>query len=169
MGSATPPVDYLIRLADEGVPLRAIARAIDIPSESVRDCLYQAKNDGRLVDLPCEDWPPGCPRDARALQLSRLAITDKLAVTQAVAKLFGLTATETRLLLALIHWQSLARERIALPEKALDVHIHYLRDKLVAFNITIETLWGYGYQLSTENRQTLTKMILEHVSALPSL
>jgi len=170
MGLAAPPIDLCIRLADEGVPLRAIARATNIPSNELRDCLYQAKNDGRLIDLPREDWPPGCPRDERSLQLSRLVIRDREAVNHSVSKIFGLTATETRVLLALIHWPAVARLRAGMPDnKSLDVHIHHLRSKLAAFEIKIETLWAYGYQLPATDRQVVINLILRHVASLPSL
>ena len=59
-----------VRLADEGVPLRAIARATNTPSDQLRTKLREARDEGRLLDLPKEDWPPGFPRDQRALQLS---------------------------------------------------------------------------------------------------
>ena len=61
MGLTTPPIDLAIRLADEGVPLRAIARATAIPSEQLRDELYSAKINGLLIELPSEDWPPRAP------------------------------------------------------------------------------------------------------------
>jgi hypothetical protein len=57
-------------VADEGVPLRAIARVTRISSENLRERLQAAKDVGSLVELPRDDWPPGFPRDQRALQLS---------------------------------------------------------------------------------------------------
>src|SRR5215831_17372699 len=153
MGLATPPIDVAIRLADEGVPLRAIARAVNIPSEAVRDHLSQAKHDGRLVDLPREDWPPGCPRDERALQLSRMVRENRETVAYTISKLFSLTTIETRLLLALVHWQVISRERAGLPEGSMDVHIHHLRSKLDPYHVVIETVWGRGYRLSPDNHK----------------
>ena len=61
-----------VKLADEGVPLRAIARATAIPSATLYEVLIEARTEGRLLALPRDDWPPGCPRDQRSLQLSRL-------------------------------------------------------------------------------------------------
>jgi hypothetical protein len=80
--------DIAVRLADEGVPLRAIARAVQIPSSSLREQLHEAKSDGRLLELPCDDWPPGFPRDQRSLQLSRLMVEDRFALSLAVERLF---------------------------------------------------------------------------------
>src|SRR5712671_6455971 len=95
-------IDLVVRLADEGVPLRAIARATRIPSADLRERLTEAKLDGRLVAIPHDDWPAGFPRDQRALQLSRLALDQRDALMLAVRQLFNLTPTEVRLLLALI-------------------------------------------------------------------
>ena len=64
--------DIAVRLADQGVPLRAIARAVRMPSSDLREQLHEALSDGRLLELPCDDWPPGCPKDQRALQISRM-------------------------------------------------------------------------------------------------
>jgi hypothetical protein len=86
-----------VRLADEGVPLRAIARAINTPSDQLRTKLREARDEGRLLDLPKEDWPPGFPRDQRALQLSRMVTRNPEAVTLAANHIFGLTATEVTL------------------------------------------------------------------------
>ena len=91
-----------IRLADEGVPLRAIARATNTPSDQLRTKLREARDEGRLLDLPKEDWPPGFPRDQRALQLSRMVTQNPEAVTLAANHVFGLTATEVTLLMTLI-------------------------------------------------------------------
>ncbi len=79
-----------IRLADEGVPLRAIARATDTPSDLVRERLAEAHACGRLQALPKDDWPIGYPRDQRALQLSRLEVQDSDALLLAVIEVFGL-------------------------------------------------------------------------------
>lgn len=168
MGLATPPIDLAIRLADEGVPLRAIARAVDVPSESLRDQLYKARDDGRLIELPKEDWPPGFPRDERALQLSRLMNRNRIEVAGAVRQLFTLTATEARVLLILVQSLRVARLRMGMGE-TLDVHIHHLRTKLKPHKIRIETIWAYGYQLSAADRQAITALILQHVASSPSL
>ena len=66
--------DIALYLAIEGVPIRAIARATHIPSSELREKLLDAQSDGRLLELPHDDWPPGFPRDQRALQLCRHGI-----------------------------------------------------------------------------------------------
>src|SRR6478672_6176579 len=140
--------DAIVRLADEGVPLCAIARATGTPSDLIREQLTQARDEGRLLDLPKEDWPPGFPRDQRALQLSRMVTQNPEAVTLAANRVFGLTATEVTLLMTLIQSPDVPKERISMAPRTIDVHICHIRKALAPFGIAIGTIWGYGYQLS---------------------
>ena len=157
MGLAAPAANLAVRLADEGVPLRAIARACELPSEDLRIQLTEAVDAGRIVNLPREDWPPGCPRDQRALQLNRLAAKDKDLIDRAAMQVFRLTPTQARLLLLMIQRAEVSRERVGVD---LSVHIHHLRKRLKRFKIAIDTLWGEGYQLSAENQRKVTKLLL---------
>jgi len=158
------PVEQVaIRLADEGVPLRVIARATHAPSECIRECLYAARDNGTLVDLPREDWPPGFPRDQRALQLSRMMIEDKDAVLRTVQRVFGLTATETNLLVLLLQNQNVPKERLNMVHRTIDVHICRIRARLAPFGITVDTLWGYGYQIAAVSRKRIMRQIVKHV------
>ena len=156
-----PSVETIaIRLADEGVPLRAIARATNTPSDQLRSQLREAHDDGRLLELPKEDWPPGFPRDQRALRLSRMGIRNPEAVTLAAGYVFGLTATEVSLLMTLIRSPDVPRERIGMAPRTIDVHVCHIRKALAPFGIVVETLWGYGYQLSEPHRRKVMEMIL---------
>ena len=153
------PCAIAIRLADEGVPLRAIARATHIPATRLYETLTLARTEGRLLDLPRDDWPPGFPRDQRALQLSRMAVQDREAVLLAVQQIFKLTAAEVTILMLLIQNAEVHRDRIDLPRKTLDVHICRIRRRLQAFNIKVTTLWGYGYQLPAPHRRKAMALI----------
>lgn len=155
------PVDQVaIRLADEGVPLRVIARTLHTPSDAIRAQLHLAKDNGQLLDLPKEDWPPGFPRDQRALQLSRLVVEDREAVIFAIQRVFHLTSTEVTLLMLLLSHSSVPKTRINLATKCIDVHIYNIRKRLRPFGVAISTLWGYGYQLSTDSRQRIMDLLL---------
>jgi hypothetical protein len=59
--------EVAIRLADEGVPLCAIARATRIPSDELREQLRAAQEDGRLISQPAHDWPPHDAKPRRTL------------------------------------------------------------------------------------------------------
>jgi hypothetical protein len=158
-------VDCAVRLADEGVPLRAIARAINIPSETLRDALAQARADGRLLELPRDDWPPGFPRDQRALQLSRLLVSDRDALLLTVQRVFKLTRSQAHLLLTLVQNDMVSKSRLDIPVKTVDVHICHIRQKIAAFGIAITTLWGYGYRLPPEAKRKAMDLLLASVAA----
>ena len=169
MVSTPPSVDLAIRLADEGIPLRAIARATLTPSAAIRDTLYQAKDEGRLVALPREDWPPGFPRDQRALQISRLISQDKPNLYLTVQQLFGLARIEVQLLLTLIQHEVVSKDRDDMAGRTMDVHICSMRKRLRPFKIKIITLWGFGFQLSLEDRRRAMDLILARVAGATAL
>ena len=161
----TQPLEFAIRLADEGVPLRAIARAIRIPSEDLRLHLIEAKDDGRLIDLPRDDWPPGFPRDQRALQLSRMQTENQDALFVAIQKMFHLTRGEASLLLALVQNMQVSRSSPVADQasKVIDVHVCRLRRYLEPFGVEITTLWGSGYQIATPQRRKIMDLILGEI------
>ena len=165
MGMA-PPVDseVAVRLADEGVPLRAIARAVRVPSEDLRERLTEARSEGRLLELPHDDWPPGFPRDQRPLQLSRLVVEDKDALLLAIQRVFRLTPTEARILLLLVQSEALCRSRLDLDARLLAVHIWHMRRNLKPHGLEIEAVRSYGYQLSQKHRHRAMDIILQRVA-----
>jgi hypothetical protein len=114
---------------------------------------------GRIVSLPREDWPPGCPKDQRALQLNRRTAKDRGLVDQAAVQVFRLSLTQAKLLLLMIKQTEVSRERVGMAGSLLSVHIHCLRKRLKPFNIAIDTLRGEGYQLSAENRRKVTELL----------
>jgi DNA-binding response OmpR family regulator len=157
--------DVAVRLADEGVPLRAIARATRVSSEDLRAQLLEAKDDGRLVELPRDDWPPGFPRDQRSLQLSRLMVENKDALLLAVQRVFALTPSEAKILLILVQNLALCRARLEIDPAVLAVHIFHMRNRLASYGLVICSIRNYGYQLSLAHRHKAMDIILQRVSA----
>lgn len=153
-----------IRLADEGVPLRAIARATEIPSTRLYETLVEAKLDGRLLSLPRDDWPPGCPRDQRALRLSRLASEHHDALLLTVKRVFALPTCAARLMILLLQYEHVPHARVDIDRQELAVHICRMRKALAVHHLRIETLWGYGYSLPSEHRRRAMEMVLPKVS-----
>jgi hypothetical protein len=149
-----------VRMADEGIPLKAIARSINIPSTHIYETLIHAKQDGRLLELPRDDWPPGTPRDQRALQLSRALSENRDGLIAAVQVFFRVTLTQARLVLLLVQHELVPRERVGLSRNCFDVHIVHTRRALARHGLTIVTLWGFGYQLSPPDRRAAMGMIL---------
>jgi Transcriptional regulatory protein, C terminal len=161
--------DFAVRLADEGVPLRAIARASNIPSDDLRLHLQEAQMEGRLLSLPRDDWPPGFPRDQRALQLSRMASENRDVLFIAVQQTFRLWLSEVPLLLSLVQHAQMSKKRSDMAEKTVDVHICRMRKQLQPFEVKIKTLWGYGYQMTVDHRRRTMDIILQRVATVPTL
>lgn len=160
----TPPFELSVRLADEGVPLRAIARATNIPSEDVRAVLRHAVATGQLLELPKEDWPPGFPRDQRALQLSRMQASNPEQLLISVQRIFRLSASQASLFLMLLQHPHISKARLDKAHKTVDVHVCQMRPKLALLGLDIETLWGYGYQLSPADRKRAMDMVIGEIA-----
>jgi DNA-binding response OmpR family regulator len=154
-------IPLAVRLADEGVPLRAIARATRTPSDVIREQLKEAKTNGRLLAMPRDDWPPGFPSDQRALQLSRMVVADRDAVLRAAQHLFGFTPTEFDLLMTMLQHKILLKDQITdLTPNTVHVHVCHIRQRLEPFGIEIQTLWGLGYQFIPTERRKVMALIL---------
>jgi hypothetical protein len=162
-----------IRLADEGVPVRAIARAINIPSADVYDQLDQALFKGRLIGVPRADWPSNGSREERTSELRRMAGIGEQALLSGIVRVFKLTATQGRLLLALLRYGEISNERLHTIYNCRDgrfvendpaiikIQICLIRRKLDRFGISVETMWGYGRRMSATDRRQAIKLILE--------
>lgn len=164
-----PTADVAVRLADEGVPTRVIARATKTPSEDIRELLSEAQQDGRLLELPHDDWPSGFPRDQRALQLSRMVVENKEVIFVAIQHIFHLQQAEVGLFLCLVQHDMMSKKRENMGYRTVDVHICRMRKQLTPFGVDILTIWGFGYRLSVLHRRKAMDIILGHVAALPIL
>jgi hypothetical protein len=158
-----PPLDVVaIALAYEGVPLCAIARATEIPSETLRERLRVAQMTGLLIELPRDDWPPGVPRDQRALQLSHLVHKSRPELSATVACVFRLCPVEASLLLDMLQHNLMRKDRVrGMSRNSVDVHICRMRRQLEPHRIAIETIWGVGYRIPAGDRQRAMGLILQ--------
>jgi hypothetical protein len=144
--------EVAIRLADEGVPLCAIARATQIPSDELREQLQVAHENGQLIELPRHDWPP---HDARP---RRMVVEDRDHQTAALRVLCAATRTEASVLLDLVQKESICKARYPSPG-SIDVHVFHLRRKLSPHGIVVVSMHGHGYKLEAEDRHRLKEMI----------
>lgn len=148
-----------ILLAHEGVPVGAIARAMQRTPEVIRDLLDIAAEDGKIVIPPATDWPKGTARAP-----TRAPVTED-EVIRACVTTFGLTLTEARTFVPILARKTIiSREAILRsinnlrPEadecdmKMVDVMIHHTRKKLKKHDIGITTVWSQGYQMYDADR-----------------
>lgn len=167
--------DVAIRLADEGIPVRAIARSVKVPSEDIYDTLRRAIEHGKIVEMPRDDWPAGATRGQRVIPTGTI-LDNEDAFTVTCQRLFKVTKTEAVMLNLLLKRNEATKVQLhnaieqakagagAEPteQKIIDVFICKMRRKLKPYNIEIETIWGTGYMISREHREAAIVLLTNH-------
>lgn len=173
--------DLIVRMADEGVPIGAIARISAESAENIRPILRSALTAGRLVELPREDWPAAIPRYDRRPQLYyaggsrgriKHPVSDDDTILLAMAEVFKATRLQAKVLLRLLRrghcpkgmLHDAVEENRGHPEeptgdKIVQVMICHLRKKLTPFDISITTHHGSGYSMTIEDRQRVVQLL----------
>lgn len=175
--SALTAQDIAISLADEGVPVRAIARVIRTPGDAVYKFLKTAVDIGRLTELPKDDWPAGTSRTTRSPVYAPLLSLDDDTLRLACAQVFGTTRLQSAVLVAIIRRPETTKENIhqaiegmrpsgAEPtdQKMVDVVICHIRKKLSPATVELKTLWGIGYSLAPLERDKVLSLLMQHVA-----
>ncbi len=180
-----PPliVELASRLADEGLPLRAIARSLKVPSEDVRTMLHDALAEGTIVEYPREDWPPGAKRNSFGPVLDNFVV-DENDLRSACSRFFGVTHQQSIVLSVLLKRPEATKEQLhqaierdrpegkeATHIKLVDVLICILRRKLKPFaeqwfsedHPMIQTMWGTGYLMEAKVRVRAVKELNDFV------
>lgn len=172
-----PPIhDVAAMLADEGVPVRAIARAIKIPGEEVYDILKTAIDEGRLIELPRDDWPPGLRNNRSQSEKKILGLEDGVLII-ACANRFKMTKLQAVVFLTLLRRHEVTKAQLhnaieqnrpensdPTDQKMVDVVICHIRRKLKPDNVDIKTIWGVGYSIGQHHRTHLINIIADHLS-----
>jgi hypothetical protein len=164
-----PWANMAIRLADEGVPISAIARASQHRAVDVRSVLKGAMDSGLLVEMPAEDWPPNTRRDMRAPTLPPIRMADLESVAVAVQLTFRLSPGKSRFLAVLLIRGEASRptimqairfrDRPDASPKIVDVYAMNIRHVLARYDLTMKTIWGRGFALSQKARQRIIELI----------
>lgn len=165
----------IVRLADEGVPVKALARAFRRSSEDLYFILRDALEDGRIIALPAADWPVEGNRSMRvpttAIRRPRAGQIDDLVPQLAIA--FGLTPQEARFVSVLLAFGQATKgtlfEHVPLNENAdmkiIDIVACKVRKKLEPHGFSIRTIWGYGYAIDRDVRDAILAFIADEVAA----
>jgi len=163
-----------IRLADEGIPVRAIARSLKTPSEDIYEILKEAILTGALIELPKDDWPPGSRRSKRSV-FNGDPLDNEETFQFACARAFKITRLESAILSLLLKRAQATREQLhhAIKQprpgqnreetepKIVDVVICHMRKKLKPHDIKIETVWGIGYLITATDRERAITILTE--------
>lgn len=177
----SPPVkvvsleEAMVSLADEGVPVRAIARATHTPSEEVYEVLKDAVQDGELIELPQSDWPPGSLRRSRKQSGQSLLNLDDHTLRIACAKVFKMTRLQAAVFVALLRRPESTKDQVhnaieatrspnsePTDQKMIDVVICHIRKKIKDHGITLKTIWGTGYALPHLEREKAMALLGEY-------
>lgn len=165
----------IVRLADEGVPVLALARAFRRPSDDVYGLLREARDDGRLLDLPAADWPIRGNRSERvpttAIRRATANEIDDLVPHLCVA--FRLSKQQAHFLSALLAFTSATKGRLYehickdgdAQMKLVDVVACKVRAKLREHGFEIRTIWGYGYAIDAGVRDAILAFVSDEVAA----
>lgn len=98
------------------------------------------------------------------LRMRIAQLETEIGLRNNIPLVFGLTGSEARLLSMLVQRGFATKEQLLIaatndvtgnkvPDiKIVDVYVCKIRRKLEKFDITIETSWGRGYNLTAENR-----------------
>jgi hypothetical protein len=173
----SPSYFYAVALADEGVPVRAIARSLKLPGEGIYEILRDAVTKGQLFEIPRDDWPPGVKRSQRDQSENTILSRDDEILRMGCSSRFKMTRLQSAVFVALLRRPELSKEHIhnAIESirrnanaptdlKMVDVVICHIRKKLLALDkaYKINTVWSIGYSLAPLAREAALIMLTEH-------
>ncbi len=166
-------VSIVVRLADEGVPVAAIARVTKQPSDEVREHLEEAMSTGKLVEVPHHDWPPDSKRTTRQ-PCTPSEKLDDTNLTMSCIRLFKITGLQAAMLSVLIRRPEVTKDVLhqvieqrrgnnkdQTDPKMVDVVICHLRKRMKLHDIEISTIWAKGYCMEAPMRAKALKMVQE--------
>lgn len=158
-------------MADEGIPVRAIARTTRLSSDEVYEVLHAAIERGTILILPKDDWPVNNQRIERNPMLGT-GLEDEDTLRTACARQFKTTKLESAMLALLMKRRETTKQQLhmvieenrpdgrdATDPKMVDVIICKLRKKLKPFDIEVGTLWGIGYLLEPAHRDATLALL----------
>jgi hypothetical protein len=159
----------IINLAYEGVPQRAIARALQLPANEVGEVVADAVARGIIVEPSESEWPQGS-RAPRHPSFAGPPIDEGTLL--AAAQSLALTKTQAALFLALVRRKFCTTEILhdivesrrwahstPTDRKIVGVMICSVRKRLRG-RYTIQTVQGSGYFMSDDDRRRAAEHLL---------
>lgn len=172
---------YAVRMANEGLPIGAIARSVAVPGDEIRELLMDALALGKILEMPAPDWPPTAKRRDQVPRIvGGLAAMDHETLAILCVKAFGLTPLQGAVFALLLRHHEVSKEKIhavieerrsrrtsksSLEEtdlKMVDVVICHIRRRMKEFykgKTPVVTLWGAGYFIPKELKEIATTLI----------
>lgn len=172
----TPP-NIVIGLANEQVPVCAIARAMRVPAEDVREVLREALELGTIAEVPREDWLAG-KFGQKPVGFKSKQVSDEDLVYNCI-RLFKVTRLQASLLAVLLVRTEVSKEAMhqvieqrrkantsETDPKMVDVVICHLRKRLRPFKLKITTLWACGYYMEPEHRARANQLLADFATSI---
>lgn len=176
------PRAVVIRMAHEGIPLKAIMRSLRLEQPVVESLLEKALTAGVIVEMPRDDWPPTSLRRNRVntlmqrpvsltgTTLDRAKMIDETSTLVALQEKLSLPPGLARLLIHFYNNDVLPHERVLsyldtisrkrgepISSKSVEVRVYQLRNALRPYGVTIRNYHGIGYKLL--NRDVLDEIL----------
>jgi hypothetical protein len=147
--------DIGIRLAGEGVPVRAIARSLPCSEPTLHLVLTRALSAGDVPHMPKDDWPIGWNPSEPSIDDVPMALARRFHLTPLQAKMFAALIAREECSKALLH--SFGDENTDV--KIVDVVICHLRKRLKEFGLDISTVRSFGYFMRAEHQELAKKLL----------
>lgn len=160
-----------VRLADEGVPIKAMARSLFVSYAEIVQHLKEAMDHGMILTIPRDDWPIGSRREDRVPDALPLEMPDTQMALLA-GRVFHLGPALARMFTVMLRRAEMTKQALHSATqgeagtkggdahiKTVDVQIHKLRQKLTPHGIVIETIWGRGYFVPKESKAFAFKIM----------
>lgn len=165
--------DAVVRLANEEIPVNAIARAMQWPSDMVRETIQDAIDAGRVLSMPRADWHP-LQRGSRRVTAE---LTDKEIIFNC-QRVFGLTHLHACFLSVLMRRNEVSKLQLhqiiescrrqpnnrETDVKMVDVVLCHLRKRIKPFGLYIKTLHSSGYYMTPEMRKLTQDILLRQLN-----
>lgn len=171
-----PVGDHLIvRLADEGVPLCAIARVVKRPYADIVAIVDGAVAQCLISTRPPTDWPHGHVRYvpssvAEIHAKNQEGLRGIEAALEAIPYVFRLTRKEAQTFAALLLRPRMATKNFlhsavygldpngGAEPKIVDVFMCKIRRKIEPHGVQVGTVWGRGYQIEAEHLRRVAEL-----------
>jgi len=170
----------VLAFARYGIPVSTISKALVVPESAVHAICLRGIREGDLIMMPQEhnelrgDYLREVTKLREQVEDLQERIRDLSQKQGGDYKDFqgiaGLTDHEARIVAALVVAGRMTKERLYYaaygtkaeneqPEpKIIDVFVCKVRKKLARLNVEIKTLWGTGYEMSREHRNTMLQL-----------
>lgn len=178
----------VLAFARLGTAVDTMARALTVPASRIREICAKAVAAGEIAAPPPDT--SGDVRGSMQVEIANLRdkvdeLKEKLLAADIRTQessvwigLFGLTKSEAKLVHELVEHGRRSKDQLyfalyggvddAPDPKIVDVLICKFRKKLPA-DVTVDTIWGFGYEMTASNRAAMRAMIEPSPSLAPEI